>query len=92
MNLNSLQESHVLLVLGEVRGDVKGIARTLNSLEKKIEEVEQQSSTRISALEKRVGVLESIKVRVAAFCTAVALMSAAAFNKLPALINFIMGG
>lgn len=85
-------DNNVLLILGEVRGDVKGIARALSSHEAKINNVEAASEARFAELEARISNLESIRTRVGAMAVGVGLTSAIAANKLPAIIQFILGG
>lgn len=58
------QDSNVLLILGEVRGDVKGIAKNLAALDAQINAVEDTSDIRFAKLEARLGTLEAIKTRI----------------------------
>lgn len=51
MTSPNLQDSHVLLILGEVRGDVKGIVNTLRTLEANINAVETTSEARFIKIE-----------------------------------------
>ena len=86
------QDASVLLILGEVRGDVKGIAKALNTLEANINAVEAASDVRFSKLESRVGSLEAIKLRIGGLAVGAALFAGFTADKLPALMHIILGG
>jgi hypothetical protein len=86
------QDASVLLILGEVRGDVKGIAKAINTLEANINAVEAASDVRFSKLETRVGSLEAIKLRIGGLAIGVGLFVGFTADKLPSLINILIGG
>lgn len=85
-------EAHLLVILGEVRGDVKGIAKSLASLETRIHDVESAMDTRVGALGARITALETYKTKVAGFTIGLALVLTLTKDKLPALATFIFGG
>lgn len=86
------QDSSVLLILGEVRGDVKGIARSLATLDAHINAVEATSDARFSKLEGRVGGLEAIKIRIGGLALGVGIFSGFAAPKIIPAILAALGG
>lgn len=96
-------ESHLLVILGEVRGDVKGIVRSqidlkerLDDLEERlydhIKQVDQTARSRMSSFDERLGNLESFRMKAAGFVLAVSMISALVGAKLPTILKIIVGG
>lgn len=86
------QEAQVLLILGELRGDVKGIASTLKTYDARINDLEDTADARFGKIEVRVKALEDIKLRVGGLALGVGLASGLAAPKLPQLISILLGG
>lgn len=91
MNDQFRPDTHVLIILGEIRGDVKGISRSIMSLENKIDEVEKKSAQRTRDLEDRVSSLEAVRTKIAAFVTVLGLVGAGVGAKFPAILSFLIG-
>ncbi len=85
-------EAHALVILGEVRGDVKGIARTLTAFEDRMSAIEEAQAKRFAGLETRLSALEAYRTKIAGFTIALALFLTLTKDKLPALATFITGG
>lgn len=86
------QDSHVLLILGEVRGDVKGIVQALSSLDARLASVEASTDARLKKLEDRVAALEAIKSRIGALAVGVGLAAGATAESIPKILTAIIGG
>lgn len=84
-------EAHALVLLGELRGDVKGIARTLLDLNVRLAEIEANNGARFGRLEMRLSTLEAYRTKIAGFVIALALLMTLTKDKLPALATFILG-
>ena len=69
----SPQEASVLLILGEVKGDVKNILKTLTAYDARINAVEDASDARFSNIEQRLKTLEDLKLRIGAIAIGVGL-------------------
>jgi hypothetical protein len=87
MTAPNLQDTNVLLILGEVRGDVKGIVKSLSSLEANINAVEDASDIRFSKIESRISQLEQIKTRVGGLALGVGIAAGATSGTLIAFVK-----
>lgn len=96
-------EAHLLVILGEVRGDVKGIVRSQTDLSKRLDDLENRlygrikqvdadAQTRMGDIETRVGALESIRMKVAGFVLAMSLVAAVVGAKAGAIFKVLIGG
>lgn len=85
----SPQEASVLLILGELRGDVKGLVSSFASIQAHINAVEETSDARFTKLEGRVRSLEEIKLKVGAVALGVGLAAGLLGPKLPVLLKLI---
>lgn len=84
-------EAHALVLLGEVRGDVKGVMRALTDLNVRLAEIEATHGARVSKVEARVSSLESYRTKIAGFTIGIALLLSITKDKLPALATFLTG-
>lgn len=69
-------DTRLLVLFGEMRGDLKSVLQRQEDLSKKIASYEDAVTREIDALDERVAKLESIKLRVAGFATAVGVGAA----------------
>jgi hypothetical protein len=88
----SPQDANLLLILGEVRGDVKGIIKTLASLDANIKSVEEEAAARFAKLDARVAALERIAIRIGGLTVGVGVASGVLSQKLLPAIATILGG
>jgi hypothetical protein len=88
----SPQDANLLLILGEVRGDVKGIIKTLASLDANIKSVEEEAAARFAKLDTRVAALERIAIRIGGLAVGVGVASGVLSQKLLPAIATILGG
>lgn len=85
----SPQEASVLLILGELRGDVKSLVSSFSSLNARLSDVEDVTDARLSKIEGRVRSLEEIKLKVGAVALGVGLAAGLLGPKLPVLLKLI---
>lgn len=69
-------ETRLLVLFGEMRGDLKSVLREQQELAKRLATYEDAVTKEIDALDERVSGLEAIRLRVAGFATAVGLLAA----------------
>lgn len=86
----SPQEASVLLILGEVKGDVKNILKTLTAYDARINAVEDASDMRFAKIEARLKTLEDFKLRIGAVALGVGV-AAGFFGQatFPAILKLI---
>lgn len=86
----SPQEASVLLILGEVKGDVKNILKTLTAYDARINAVEDASDARFAKIEGRLKTLEDLKLRIGAMAVGVGV-AAGIFGQaaFPTILKFI---
>lgn len=86
----SPQEASVLLILGEVKGDVKNILKTLTEQGARINAVEDTADARFTSIEQRLKTLEDLKLRIGAMAVGVGL-AAGFFGQaaFPTVLKFI---
>ena len=63
-------DTRLLVLFGEMRGDLKSVLRQQEDMGKRLAAYEDAVTKEIDALDARVGKLEGIKLRVAGFATA----------------------
>ena len=85
-------ETNLLLILGEMRGDLKNIADGLNRLDERVATVESAAEGRHAALAGRVSKLEDLKTRVAGIAVGAAMLVGFTQAKLLVLAQYIFGG
>lgn len=78
-------EAHLLVVLGEVRGDVKGILRTQQDFSARLTEIEKRLGQRVDTVEDRITDLERYRWKVGGFTIAVGILSSLVFQGLQTL-------
>lgn len=88
-------DAHALVILGEVRGDLKGLLRSQQELIEHLNRVETQHSDRIAALTARISVLEGYRLKIGYFAVGAAFF-ASTFGVslsplLMGLIKFLTG-
>lgn len=96
-------ESHLLVVLGEVRADVKSTRKSLDEVAVRLTEMEDRMGSRIAGVEHetqkrlekvegRLKSLEAIRLKVAGFALAVAIFIPLLKDKLGPFLTLIAGG
>jgi hypothetical protein len=85
------QETNLLLILGEMRGDLKAIAEGLGKLDKRVASVEQSAEDRHTALAGRVSKLEDIKTRIGGLAVGVGLLVGVTQPQLLNIARHIFG-
>jgi hypothetical protein len=86
----SPSEASVLLILGEVKGDVKNILSTLIGYDLRLNTLEDTVDLRFSKLETRVKTLEDLKLRVGAMAFGAGIASGLMGPTiLPTILKFL---
>mgnify|MGYP000288898879 CR=1 FL=1 len=96
-------EAHLLVILGEVRGDVKGVLRSQQEFSKRLDaleahftsritKVEQEVDDRLVGIEKRVLSLEAIRLKAAGAILALTLIASVVRDKVAPVFELIFGG
>lgn len=80
----SADDSRLLVLFGEMRGDLKSLLRQQEELNERLRVSEETLHERISKLDARVKSLEAIRLRVAGFATAMGALAAILGSKLGA--------
>lgn len=84
-------ETNLLLILGEMRGDLKAIAEGLSRLDERVATVESATEGRHATLSGRVSKLEDIKTRVAGLAIGAAMIVSVTQPKLLLIAKHIFG-
>lgn len=85
-------EHQLLLLLGELRGNMANVAATLGRLEGRIDATEEINAARYSDFSDRISKLEAYRLKIAGFTVGVAFLMTMTKDKLPAITQFIFGG
>jgi len=82
-------EAHLLVMFGEVRGDVKSLLRSQQELTHRIGITEEHNEARFIKLEGRLKSLEAIRLKVAGFTMALAMMLTLTRHKIAPLFDSV---
>ncbi len=86
------QEVSLILILGEMKGDLKNMTNSLTAIDAKISTVDSAAESRHDNHERRLAGLEAIKTRIGALAIAAGILAGAIQPKLAALAQFLIGG
>lgn len=89
---SSPQGDNLLLILGEMRGDLKAVVAGLSKMEAQISSVETKAHERASSLEKRVASLEAIRMKIGTLAVFIAILLTAVRPELLKIVTLIFGG
>ncbi len=67
------EREHPLLMLGEIRGDIKYLVQTVRATSERLDKIEESHGDRHGRLEARVRTLENFKITLGVFTTALAI-------------------
>jgi hypothetical protein len=80
-------EAHLLVIFGEVRGDVKALLRSQLEMNERFAANEKHTDERFEKLEDRIGALERYRLKVAGFTLAIASFLTLTQSKLAPLAD-----
>lgn len=75
-------DTRLLVLFGEMRGDLKALLRSQEDLTLRIKQIEAATNTRYEGLDERLGSLERIRVKVGAYTAALAFAAGLFSDKL----------
>lgn len=88
-------ESRLLVLFGEMRGDLKSLLKSQEELAKRLGRYEEDTDLRMAKLEARVRSLEAVRWKVAGFTTAIAAAATLFAEKIGGFLSklpTILGG
>lgn len=86
------QDMNLLVILGEMRGDLRGIAEAINKMDARMSHIESDADLQIAKLSARITKLETLAIRLGTLSVIAALVAGAAQPQLLKLVQFIFGG
>lgn len=81
------EDTRLLVLFGEMRGDLKALLRSQQELNERLSLNEAATEARLAALDKRVKSLEAVRLKVAGFATALGAFAALLGSKLGPFIT-----
>lgn len=84
-------DTRLLVLFGEMRGDLKALLRSQQELNERLSVSEEVTNDRMNKLEGRIKSLEAVRLKVAGFATALGAFAALLGSKIGPFFTKLIG-